>query len=397
MRALPRLPYAALKQPIPSTSGPMQPHTATSSVETPFNWAGPFPPRPPNPTGTSPFPPQQLSHSSLYPIPSSGFGRMPSAFDIRSTSGVSASSGEGMNSERMHDMSSQHLFSGAGADPWGQGSLNLSTVGTDPGGTPRAHNPAPRASSAPLSNHGGTPASAALVPRQAGSDSGDLSGRSKRRRRNELQQLNNKLAQQRYREKQKAKTRELQDQVDELQAYVKALEDGGNAAARRSGDGGLTAGLPNLAMENEALRGKLAAQATRLAEMEPLVRLSKGSSGGEAHSSGGTLSHGGRGQAADVWGRLEEDAALEYSTAVADLCAVLRSNSLPEVSILCAPPVCPPSGCALVSLVLAAPLLLCARSNSQPDQYLDVVWYALGIHAIRAVAHGMVSWGGTLD
>lgn len=79
--------------------------------------------------------------------------------------------------------------------------------------TPRGLGSVARASSAPLAQ-----------PSSQDNTAGGATARPKRRRRNEQQQVNNKLAQQRYREKQKMKTRELEGQVEELTAQVKALE-----------------------------------------------------------------------------------------------------------------------------------------------------------------------------
>lgn len=97
-------------------------------------------------------------------------------------------------------------------------SENSGGAGAVTGGyiTPRGLGSVGRASSAPLAQ----PSSQENNTAQGAA----ASARPKRRRRNEQQQVNNKLAQQRYREKQKMKTRELESQVEELTAQVKALE-----------------------------------------------------------------------------------------------------------------------------------------------------------------------------
>ena len=178
---------------LPSADGLWPRRPGSQSPRTAAAGAGAFPPRPPLPVSA-------LTADAGGPV-----GALPSPFDS-SAALAGPLSGESL----------------VGSDPWrGLGSLtslNLTTMGTDPGSTPRS---VPRASSAPLMHPAAAGGGGGLPP---AADGGAGVGRTKRRRRNEQQQLNNKLAQQRYREKQKARTRELQDLVDELTARVLELE-----------------------------------------------------------------------------------------------------------------------------------------------------------------------------
>lgn len=210
------------------------PHLSSSgdpNLNSVFNIGGPFPPRPPAhanlPATVNPSHIGGRRGSQGNGYSGQQVVRMPS--DNPSISGYSSggepayplSSGphsDGHHPARRSDAVQSIIslntlgLAGPSSAPWGDDmSGHLSALGAgdssgNAGGgylTPRTA-PVVRASSAPL----------AQQPSPGVSGSGpNTDARPKRRRRNEQQQVNNKLAQQRYREKQKQKTRELEGQV----------------------------------------------------------------------------------------------------------------------------------------------------------------------------------------
>lgn len=229
----------------PGARPPNSPHMSTSAdpnLNSVFNIGGPFPPRPP-------------AHANL-PVAVAGphiGGGGPSRRGsqgntnfsgqpvVRMSSDNPSISGYSSGGEPAYPLSSgphsdghhparrsdavQSIISlntlglpGPSSAPWGEDmSGHLSALGGgdssgNPGGgylTPRTA-PVVRASSAPLAQQP-SPGGSANTPA--------TDARPKRRRRNEQQQVNNKLAQQRYREKQKQKTRELEGQVCALRLH----------------------------------------------------------------------------------------------------------------------------------------------------------------------------------
>lgn len=165
------------------------------------------------------------------------FGRAPSEGreNNRTASGYSLGGSEGPT----YPLSGPHSDSGPharGQDNQVQSIVNLNTLGLTQtpaswDGNPMGENSGGQGGVAAgyLTPRGvggsvGRASSAPLAQPMSGGEGQNSSARPKRRRRNEQQQVNNKLAQQRYREKQKVKTRELEVQVEELTAQVKALE-----------------------------------------------------------------------------------------------------------------------------------------------------------------------------
>ena len=236
------------------------------SMQSAFNMggSGPYRPRPP-------FGAQHPSHSQISAPAAPGsrrqslgggssnflpnFGRAPSeGRENHSASGYSLGGSDGGPT---YPLSGPHSDGphARGQDNQVQSIVNLNTLGLTQ--TPASWDGNPLGNG---ENSGGQSAVAAgyMTPRGLGGSVGrassaplaqpssqdtaqGASARPKRRRRNEQQQVNNKLAQQRYREKQKMKTRELEGQVEELTAQVKALE----TSSGRSRE---------LMSENEALR-----------------------------------------------------------------------------------------------------------------------------------------------
>eukprot|EP00892_Ulva_mutabilis_P004000 jgi/Ulvmu1/1972/UM012_0134.1 len=270
----------------PGSRPPNSPHLSSSgdpNLNSVFNIGGPFPPRPPAHAHLSAAVGNPPTHNNSGRRGSQGNGysgqqqqqvvRMPS--DNPSVSGYSSggepayplSSGphsDGHHPARRSDAVQSIIslntlgLAGPSSAPWGEDmSGHLSALGAgdssgNGGGgylTPRTA-PVVRASSAPL----------AQQPSPGASGSGPANdARPKRRRRNEQQQVNNKLAQQRYREKQKQKTRELEGQVEELTAQVKALESSSGKSRE-------------LLLENEMLRTQLQQQQNNLDKLQAHVR-----------------------------------------------------------------------------------------------------------------------------